>query len=69
MAQISLMTEDASAPVQPVASIIDDVDAAHAAAQRLGYEIVHPLTGEPWGVRRFFVREPNGTVLDILSHA
>ena len=69
-AQISLMTEDASAPVQPDASIeVDDVDAAHAAAQRLGYEIVHPLTDEPWGVRRFFVREPNGKVLNILSHA
>ena len=69
-AQISLMSEDASAPVRPDASIeVDDVDAAHAAAQRLGCEIVHPLTDEPWGVRRFFVREPNGKVLNILSHA
>ena len=69
-AQISLMSEDASAPVRPDVSIeVDDVDAAHAAARRLGHEIVHPLTDEPWGVRRFFVREPNGKVLNILSHA
>jgi predicted enzyme related to lactoylglutathione lyase len=69
-AQISLMREDASASVQPDASIeVDDVNAAHAAAERLGCEIVHPLTDEPWGVRRFFVREPNGKVLNILSHA
>lgn len=68
-AQINVMREDASASVQPDASIeVDDVDAAHASAQRLGYEIVHPLTNEPWGVRRFFVREPNGKVLNILSH-
>jgi predicted enzyme related to lactoylglutathione lyase len=68
-AQISVMREDASAPVRPDASIeVDDVDAAHAAAQRLGYEIVHPLTDEPWGVRRFFVREPTGKVLNVLSH-
>jgi predicted enzyme related to lactoylglutathione lyase len=68
-AQISVMRQDASAPVQPDASIeVDDVDAAHAAAERLGYEIVHPLTDEPWGVRRFFVREPTGKVLNILSH-
>ena len=68
-AQISLMRQDASAPVQPDASIeVDDVDAAHAAAQRLGHEIVHPLTDEPWGVRRFFVREPNGKVLNVLGH-
>jgi predicted enzyme related to lactoylglutathione lyase len=68
-AQIIVMREDASAPVQPDASIeVDDVDAAHAAAQRLGCEIVHPLTDEPWGVRRFFVREPGGRVLNVLSH-
>ena len=68
-AQISLMREDASAPAPPDASIeVDDVDAAHAAARRRGCEIVHPLTDEPWGVRRFFVREPSGKVLNILSH-
>ena len=62
-AQISLMSEDASAPVRPDVSIeVDDVDAAHAAAQRLGCEIVDPLTDEPWGVRRFFVRDPNTAV-------
>jgi len=63
------MREDASASVQPDASIeVDDVDAAHAATQRLGCKIVHPLTDEPWGVRRLFVRDPNGKVLNILSH-
>ena len=68
-AQISVMRQDASAPVQPDVSIeVDDVDAAHAAAQRLGCEILHPLTDEPWGVRRFFVRDPTGKVLNILSH-
>ena len=68
-AQISVVADDASAPVRPDASIeVDDVDAAHAAARRLGCEIVHPLTDEPWGVRRFFVRDPTGKVLNILSH-
>jgi predicted enzyme related to lactoylglutathione lyase len=68
-AQISVVRQDATASIQADASIeVDDVDAAHAAAERLGYEIVHPLTDEPWGVRRFFVREPNGKILNILSH-
>jgi predicted enzyme related to lactoylglutathione lyase len=68
-AQISLIREDASAPVVPDASVeVDDVDAAHEAAQRRGCEIVHPLTDEPWGVRRFFVRDPSGRVLNVLSH-
>ncbi len=68
-AQIIVMREDASAPVQPDVSIeVDDVDGAHAAALRLGFEILHPLTDEPWGVRRFFVRDPSGKVLNVLSH-
>jgi catechol 2,3-dioxygenase-like lactoylglutathione lyase family enzyme len=68
-AQISVMQDDATAPIQPDVSIeVDDVDATHAAAQSAGYEIVHPLTNEPWGVRRFFVRDPNGKILNILSH-
>ncbi len=68
-AQISLMSEDATAPQRPDASIeVDDVDAAHAAALRRGCEIVHPLTDEPWGVRRFFVRAPDGRVVNVLSH-
>ena len=67
--QIIVMSDDATAPVRPDASVeVDDVDAAHATAQRLGCEIVHPLTDEPWGVRRFFVRAPGGAVLNILSH-
>ena len=67
-AQISVMQDDASAQAQPDISIeVDDVDAVHAAAQRAGYEIVHPLTDEPWGVRRFFVRDPNGKIVNILE--
>ena len=68
-AQLSVMSADASAPVTPDVSIeVDDVDAAHAAAVARGDEIVHPLTDEPWGVRRFFVREPSGRVLNVLGH-
>jgi len=68
-AQVSLMTHDDTAPVIPDVSIeVDDVDACHAAALRTGAEIVHPLSDEPWGVRRFFVRDPDGNVINILSH-
>lgn len=44
------------------------VDAVHAAAVELGLKVVYPLTDEPWGVRRFFVEDPNGTVVDVLGH-
>jgi len=68
-AQLSLMTHDATAPVVPDVSVeVDDVDAAHEAACRAGAEILHPLTNEPWGVRRFFMRDPNGKVINVLTH-
>jgi catechol 2,3-dioxygenase-like lactoylglutathione lyase family enzyme len=59
--QVSLMTRDATAPVNPNVSIeVDDVDAAHRAAVDAGLEIVHPLSDEEWGVRRFFFADPAG---------
>jgi catechol 2,3-dioxygenase-like lactoylglutathione lyase family enzyme len=68
--QISLVSSDRTAPVVPAVSVqVDDVDAAYAAAVATGAEIVHPLTDEAWGVRRFFVRDPDGNVLNILSHS
>lgn len=67
--QISLLSHDETATVVPAVSVqVDDVDAAYAAANAAGAEIVHPLTDEPWGVRRFFVRDPDGHVINVLSH-
>jgi predicted enzyme related to lactoylglutathione lyase len=66
---VQLVTKDASAPEDSVMSVhTDDVDAAYAEARAAGYEIVYPLTTEPWGVRRFFVRAPDGNVLNIVRH-
>ena len=47
---------------------VEDVDAAHAEALAAGLDIVYPLTDEPWGVRRFFVRDPSGTVFNLAGH-
>ena len=69
-AHVQLVTRDATSPEDSVISVHvgNDVDEAYAEAQRRGYEIVHPLTDEPWGVRRFFVRDPDGNVINIVSH-
>ena len=68
-AHVQLVTRDAASPEDAVISVhAVDVDAAYAEAQQLGYEIVHPLTDEPWGVRRFLVRAPDGTVVNVVRH-
>ena len=68
-AQLSVMTEDSTAPVAPDMSIeVDDIDAAYAVMRESGAEIVHPLQDEEWGVRRFFVRDPGGRVVNVLGH-
>jgi catechol 2,3-dioxygenase-like lactoylglutathione lyase family enzyme len=67
--QVSLMTKDKTAPVNPTVSIeVDDVDAAHQAAVEAGLQIVHPLSDEEWGVRRFFFADPSGNIVNVLSH-
>ena len=67
---IQLVSRDATAPENPLLTVkVDDVEEAYAAARRRGYEVVHPLTTEPWGIRRFLVRAPDGTVLNIAQHS
>ncbi len=68
-AKVQLVTRDSTAPEDSVISVhTDDVEGAYEEARRLGYEIVHPITTEPWGVRRFFVRAPDGNVVNVVGH-
>jgi catechol 2,3-dioxygenase-like lactoylglutathione lyase family enzyme len=67
--QLSVMKLDIKAHVHPDVSIeVDDVDAVHERARAAGAEIVYPLTDEDWGLRRFFVRDPNGSVINVTEH-
>ena len=67
--QVSLMTKDATASVNPMVSIeVDDVNAAYQAAVDAGLQIVHPLSNEDWGVRRFFFADAAGNVVNVLTH-
>ena len=66
---VTLVQKTGSAEPQPSMTIeVDDVDAVHANAVGLGFQVVYPLTDEPWGVRRFFVRDPSGNVVNVVSH-
>lgn len=68
-AQVTFMGPDATAPVHPDMSVeVDDVDAVYEAMVARGATIVHPVQDEEWGVRRFFVRDPDGRIVNVLSH-
>jgi predicted enzyme related to lactoylglutathione lyase len=67
--QLSVMRLDIKAHVHADVSIeVDDVDAVYQRAVNAGCVIVYPLTDEEWGLRRFFVRDPNGAVINVTQH-
>src|SRR5262245_51060359 len=67
--QMSFLSEGGSgAPVPDVSIEVDDLDAALARVTQAKIPIEYGPADEPWGVRRFFVRDPFGTLLNILSH-
>jgi catechol 2,3-dioxygenase-like lactoylglutathione lyase family enzyme len=67
--QLSVMNLDIKAKLHPDITIeVDDIDTAYDRAMLAGADIAYPLTHEDWGLRRFFVRDPNGTVLNFTQH-
>ncbi|MGL5860666.1 MAG: VOC family protein [Phycicoccus sp.] len=72
-AQLQVMTTDESAPCNPTVSVgvaePVDVDAIHQRVVAAGLEIVHPPTDEDWGVYRFFFRDHDGNVVNVVAHS
>lgn len=67
--QISFASEGGSGtPVPDLSVEVDDLDAVYARVLAGGHAIAYGPAKEPWGVRRFFVRDPFGRLLNILSH-
>jgi len=68
--QLSLASEGGAGTELPALSIeVDDVDAVLARARAAGHAIVYGPADEAWGVRRFFVRDPAGHLVNALAHA
>jgi hypothetical protein len=44
---------------------VDDVDAVHDRCTRANLDVIKPPANEPWGVREFHLRHPDGHVLRI----
>jgi catechol 2,3-dioxygenase-like lactoylglutathione lyase family enzyme len=67
--QISFMAQGGSGTPVPDLSIeVDDVEAALQGMKAAGFAIEYGPADEPWGVRRFYVRDPFGRLVNILSH-
>jgi catechol 2,3-dioxygenase-like lactoylglutathione lyase family enzyme len=67
--QLSVMSEGGSGTPVPDLSIeIDNVEEALKRARKAGIAVEYGPATEPWGVRRFFVRDPFGKLINILQH-
>lgn len=67
--QISFATQGGSGTPTPDLSVeVDDVDAAFERMQSAGFSIEYGPVDEPWGVRRFFVRDPFDKLINVLAH-
>lgn len=70
--QISILQFDNKGKLDNTATFlsieVSDIDALYERANKLKYDIVYPITDESWGVRRFFVKEPNGATINLLAH-
>lgn len=67
--QISVASEGGNGTPVPDLSIeVDDVDEAYERCVQAGFGIEYGPADEPWGVRRFYVRDPFGKLVNILMH-
>jgi catechol 2,3-dioxygenase-like lactoylglutathione lyase family enzyme len=67
--QLSVVAHDGPATAVPDLTIeVDDLDEALRRFQKANIAIEYGPAAEPWGVRRFFVRDPFGQLLNIMRH-
>lgn len=67
--QVSFAMQGGNDTEVPLLSIeVDNVDELYEKMKSEGFEIIYGITDEEWGVRRFFVKDPFGNLINILSH-
>ena len=67
--QVSIASEGGSGTPVPDLSIeVDDLDTALQGMKKAKVAIEYGPADEPWGVRRFYVRDPFGRLINILMH-
>ena len=67
--QVSFASQGGSdTPVPDLSIEVDDLEEALQRVKDSGTAIVYGPVSEPWGVRRFYVRDPLGKLVNILQH-
>ena len=67
--QISIATEGGSGtPVPDVSIEVDDIETALKRVGAANIKIEYGPEKEPWGVRRFYIRDPFGKLINVLQH-
>ena len=67
--QVSFASEGGSGTPVPDLSIeVDDLDEALRRVRGAGIPLEYGPVSEPWGVRRFYVKDPLGKLVNILQH-
>jgi catechol 2,3-dioxygenase-like lactoylglutathione lyase family enzyme len=67
--QVSFASQGGSGTAVPDLSIeVDDLDQVLERTQAAGFAIEYGPVDEPWGVRRFYLRDPFGRLVNILQH-
>ncbi len=67
--QLSVATEGGSGTSVPDLSIeVDNIEQVYQRMQESEFKILYDLIEEPWGVRRFYVQDPFGKLINILEH-
>jgi catechol 2,3-dioxygenase-like lactoylglutathione lyase family enzyme len=67
--QVSFASEGGSETTVPDLSIeVDDIETALKSVKKAQIPIEYGPQIEPWGVRRFYVRDPFGRLINILQH-
>jgi catechol 2,3-dioxygenase-like lactoylglutathione lyase family enzyme len=67
--QVSFASQGGSGtPVPDLSVEVDDLAEVLSRVQSAGVPVEYGPTNEPWGVRRFYVRDPLGKLINILQH-
>jgi catechol 2,3-dioxygenase-like lactoylglutathione lyase family enzyme len=67
--QVSVMSQGGSGTgVADISIEVDNVEEALLRVRKAGIAVEYGPVTEPWGVRRFYVRDPFGKLINILQH-